>query len=279
MAELHYRVPHPELREFFSVYYLLESGDALTQDHERASMAQVRFVLRGAGSMQFPDDSRVDCKGAFIVGPSSAATRFEINGPFQLFGMGFLPAGWGALTNVSAADYLDRAIPAKTLFPTIERHVETLAACANIDEMTAAADKVLRPTIRDANPAVLKFTRMVDSWLASEVSPDINDLHDMTELSDRQLTRKVKQLYGLPPKYLARKYRALRAGRALVEADLDEADFVRDAFYDQSHMIRELKLFTGTTPAKLRKQEGELADLIDRRIEYVGQINPLSAQT
>jgi len=120
---------------------------------------------------------------------------------------------------------------------------------------------------------------MVDSWLASSVSPTVTDLHACTRLSERQLTRRVKQLYGIPPKYLSRKYRALRAARALIDADADEADFLRDAFYDQSHMIRELKLFAGTTPTRLRTGEGELARLIDQRSQLKGRINKLVAET
>ncbi|WP_164118958.1 helix-turn-helix domain-containing protein [Sphingorhabdus sp. Alg239-R122] len=279
MTQLHYRLPHPNLREFFSLYYLLDSQGPVRDDHERAGMAQIRFILKGEGQMEFGDGHLADCAGAFIVGPSATAMKFSLSNPFYMFGMGFLPAGWGALTGKSAADYTDRAIAATELFPAIERHVKTLSACADADEMTAAADAVLLPLIRDADPKIIEFTRMVDGWLASDVSPDINTLHDQTQLSDRQLTRKVKQYYGHPPKYLARKYRALRAARAFIEADPDEADFLRDAFYDQSHMIREVKLFTGTTPAKLRTQESEFAELIDQRAQYDGQINPLSSQT
>ena len=279
MTELHYRLPHPDLREFFSLYYLLECEEPVTKAYERAGMAQLRFILRGHGYIQFQNGERTACTGAFMTGPTSAVVEGEMYGPFCMFGMGFLPAGWRAMTTADAADYVDTAFPAHELFPDIDQHVATLAACKNIDEMAAAADKILRPAIKNADPEILEFTRMVDGWLASGISPDINDLHNLTDFSDRQLTRKVKHYYGLPPKYLARKYRALRAARTLIEADADEVDYLRDAFYDQSHMIRELKLFTGTTPAKLRKQEGELAKLIDKRIKYAGQINPLSSQT
>ncbi len=145
--------------------------------------------------------------------------------------------------------------------------------------MCAAADAILKPIMQEANPEMVAFTRMVDQWLASSVSPMVTELHAQTDLSERQLTRRVKQLYGMPPKYLSRKYRALRAARALIDAQPDEADFLRDAFYDQSHMIRELKLFAGTTPTRLRTGEGELARLIDQRGRLKGSINPLVADT
>jgi len=54
---------------------------------------------------------------------------------------------------------------------------------------------------------------------------------------------------------------------------------LEDAFYDQSHMIREIKFFAGTTPARLRVDEGETASLIDQRKGLKGKIAPLTSDT
>src|SRR3546814_8806389 len=52
---------------------------------------------------------------------------------------------------------------------------------------------------------------------------------------------------------LARKYRAVRAASALARGEgLDSAQ-LGDAFYDQSHLIREIKRFAGATPGQLGK--------------------------
>ena len=48
---------------------------------------------------------------AELVGPTTAAVRFEIEGPFHMFGMGITAAGWGALTHASAADFVDKVVP------------------------------------------------------------------------------------------------------------------------------------------------------------------------
>ena len=279
MNQLHYRLPHEDLREFISLYYLLDCPDAVDGEHERAGVAQVRFILKGNAHMDFHGGGQADCDDAFVVGPSSAATRFSMPAGFLMFGTGLLPAGWGVMTQACAAEYIDTAVPARHIFPRIDKYMPRLMACKDIDEMAAAADEVLVPLIRDANPKVLAFTRVVDNWLSADPSPDVRDLRAQFDMSDRQLARKVNHYYGHPPKYLARKYRALRAGRALVEADREESDYLRDAFYDQSHMIRELKMFTGTTPSRLRVEEGNFATLIDRRSKYDGQINPLSSRT
>lgn len=279
MPNLQYALPGESLREFVSVYYLFDSPEPYIVDGERAAIAQLRFATAGGVTMHFPDGSQTRCGGAVLMGPTTAAVKFEIEGPFHMFGLGITAAGWGALTHRSAADFLDRIVPAITIFPEAELRLEEVRALNSLQDMCAAADALLGPVMATANPEMVAFTRMVDQWLASSVSPMVSDLHAMTNLSERQLTRRVKQLYGMPPKYLSRKYRALRAARALIDAQPDEADFLRDAFYDQSHMIRELKLFAGTTPTRLRSGEGELARLIDQRSQLKGSINPLVADT
>lgn len=279
MSQLDYALPGESLREFFSVYYLFDSPHPYVMDGERAAIAQLRFATRGRVIMHLPDGTATPCSGAVLVGPTTAAVKFEIEGPFRMFGLGVTAAGWGALTHHSAAEYLDRVVPANTLFPNIDQRLAEVNRLDSLPQMCAAADAILAPIVADASAEMVEFTRMVDQWLASSVSPLVTDLHAMTRLSERQLTRRVKQLYGMPPKYLSRKYRALRAARALIDAQPDEADFLRDAFYDQSHMIRELKLFAGTTPTRLRTGEGELARLIDQRSRLKGRINPLVAET
>lgn len=279
MLNLQYALPSESLREFVSVHYLFDSAATYVADGERAAIAQLRLATSGRVTMTFPDGSKTQCSGAMLIGPTTAAVKFEIEGPFHMFGLGITAAGWGALTQQDAAQYLDKAVPAVKVFPNIEQRLDEVRALGSLAEMGAAADAIIAPIIEQANPEMIAFTRMVDRWLASGVSPMVSDLHAQSSLSERQLTRRVKQLYGMPPKYLARKYRALRAARALIDAQPDEADFLRDAFYDQSHMIRELKLFAGTTPTRLRVGEGEIARLIDQRGQLKGSINPLVADT
>jgi AraC-like DNA-binding protein len=279
MARLEYTTPCEALREYVSLYYLVEIEHPHFEDGERAAMPQLRFILDGSAILHLPDGSSEHCVGALFVGPTSGAVRFETKGPFRMFGMGVQAAGWGALTPATAADYTDQVFPARELLSDIDRYLSILRPMKTLEEMAATADQALQPVIDAAAPELLQFSKMVDDWLASGPSPSVSDLHHRSCLSERQLTRRVKQLYGMPPKYLARKYRALRAARALVEAGQNEIDYLRDAFYDQSHMIRELKLFTGTTPSRLRDGEGDIARLIDRRSVFDGKTSLLTTRT
>ena len=88
---------------------------------------------------------------------------------------------------------------------------------------------------------MVRFARQVDAWLEDSQSPEIDDLIAATGLSRRQVERKCNAIYGAPPKLLARKFRALRAAVAMRGRDLSFDDAVGQGFYDQSHLIREVK--------------------------------------
>ena len=82
----------------------------------------------------------------------------------------------------------------------------------------------------------------------------------------RQTQRLVQQYFGVSPVALRRKYRALRAAAALSQPDLsdEQAALIQDAFYDQPHMIHEIREFVGRTPARLADDESPyLRELID----------------
>ncbi|WOE75311.1 helix-turn-helix domain-containing protein [Alterisphingorhabdus coralli] len=279
MPSLEYYAPAPELRDYVSVYYHFDCPEAEFTDIERAALAQVRFLLVGEADLEFADGHKVHTKGPVLLGPTTGFYRFSIKGPFRMFGMGLLPAGWGAATSRSAADVADRAVCAEEFWPEAGDYLEQLRNAKTVQAMVTGANAILQGLVDLSSPDILTFTKMVDGWLAADPSPSVPELRTMTGLSDRQLARKVKQYYGVPPKYLSRKYRALRAARAMVDANDDDADYLRDAFYDQSHMIRELKIFAGMTPNELRYREGVVAKLIDQRSQFDGEISDLTTLT
>ena len=280
MVSLRYFAPAEDVRELVSVYYLFEVDQPSFADNERAAIAQLRFLLEGTADLTFADGKTYPGKDVMLTGPSTGVMHFEVKGPFRMLGVGLLPAGWSALTSKSAADYADKSVPAQDVFtPEVDKNLDLLRRCKDVEEMIAWADQIFRLLKPRLKPEVAVFTKMVDDWLASELNPPVQALMEQATQSSRQVLRMVNKLYGMPPKFLARKYRALRAARAYAEHDEKEMLTLQEAFYDQPHMIREIKLFAGTTPTRLRVKEGETAQLIDQRGLLKGRIPPLVSGT
>ena len=277
-AVLDYVLPSADLQPFVTLFYRFHVPGPLHDDVERAQQAQLRFRLSpGAAEYHLPDGSRQDAPAVHLIGPTTGPMRARADGPLLVFGMGIPPVGWSALVGRDASAMRDRVIDATELFGAeVAMALGTLRDCADVAAMAAVAEPLLRALVRGDHQRTFSFCEAVDAWLAGSPSPALDALLAATGLSRRQVERRCNALYGAPPKLLARKYRALRAAVIMASGDTGEAE----GFYDQSHMIREVKQFTGLTPRRLRDAPGALARMtIAQRRALVGKVHPIISET
>lgn len=273
---LDYVVPADGLAPYVTLFYLFRADVPVFEDTERADHAQLRFQLSGGNAEYLLGNGKRNVPPPnHFIGPSSCSRRSRAPGPLRVFGMGLTPAGWEALTGIAADKALDCVLPAADRMGLVAGDIaRALYPCTTAEEMVAVAAPRLEALIGVGHADTIAFVRAVDAWLTDGPSPEIEDLVAATGLSRRQVERRCNALYGGPPKLLARKYRALRAAVAL--ADGHEPP---DAFYDQSHMIREIKQFTGLTPRRMR-DPGTLAKLtIAQRRALEGRVAPIISNT
>jgi len=276
MVALSYFVPPADLAEYFGAMYLFTVDQPRIADHTRADFAQVRFMLAGSGTYHFSDGRAIRTPDACLLGPTSMATHFDIVGPIQVVGATVLPLGWAALRAGDADQVTDDLIDLGDSTPAWH---DILLQLRSIDDPRKAEDvfwTFLRSQLHPVTAAERRFVGETDRWLADEQSPRVEALQEATGLSARQLARWCNRLYGAPPKYLARKYRALRCAQVLAREELDWQDVGGDAFYDQSHFIREIKHFTGLTPTELRERASIVIRLSMNRANLEGEVSRLS---
>lgn len=280
--KLIYAAPAEDVRDIISAYYFadfpksaLPSGGITAR--ERAAIAQLRFVFSGSAIVIPPGGARIFVDGPVVAGPTTGQTSYEILEGVRLVGAGLLPCGWHAMTRRSAADFLNATIAIDDHFhQSMHDMVAALRQATDFPEMVRLLDEGARALDQFVDPDVRQFVHIVDNWLISSIAPAVSDLYEKFGLSRRHVERLVKHLYGVPPKMLARKYRALRTAKLLHARNAPTEDYAH-AFYDQSHMIREIKHFTGQTPSEIRFDVTEFSRTLDARSDLVGQIHPLTA--
>lgn len=278
---IRYFAPDPDLAEMISTFYIAHFPVAYFDEKERADRPQFRLRLNDTpGEYHLPDGSMLPASGATIIGPTSAPVRAVSHGPVHLIGMGLMPGGWATLMGPDAAAYADRAINAHDLFGDWIYGVGAALAAAESDEARIGMMQDLaREVMRRGEPAPLWFTRTVDQWLSANLSPQVDDLVAATGMSSRSVERMTKRFYGVSPKMLARKYRALRAASALARGDKLDETALAEAFYDQSHLIREVKQFAGATPGKLSHPTAYTRATTEGRHKLAGQVSALISDT
>lgn len=276
-VSLDYAAPKAALKEFVSVFYQFKSVGPF-EDDDRADLAQLRFMLKGAGGYRFADGHLQNGPEIQIVGPTTGVTHIWVEGPADVFGAGLLPAGWGAMVGIDASSVTNRVIDATDLFgPGLRDVAERLRAAETLEARVVIGNALVRNLIGRGHAEPHWFTRAVDEWLQGSLNPQVDDLVLATHLSRRQVERLCKRLYGAPPKLLSRKYRALRAAVVLAKGEACIAELLDQGFYDQSHCIREIKRFTGVTPRRIQDNLNELTRLTMKRTEFAGQVAPLVA--
>lgn len=276
---LDYRLPDEALRDHISLFYEFKADVPLFEDDERADLAQVRFLLAGEGVYTFADGYSTPAPRIQIVGPTTGPTRSRVTGPVHVFGCGVLPAGWARLIDVDASLLVNRVVDAGEMFGQAARDAyDALLAADDLDHRVRIGHRLAEGLAARGAAASTEFTQLVDGWLASSPSPDVEDLVRASGVTRRQVERNCKRYYGAPPKVLARKYRALRAAIALAKGESNSEALLAEGFYDQSHLIREIKAFTGVTPKKFTEDLPTLAQLTMKRTEIEG-LNPLITTT
>lgn len=247
--ELNFQPPSAALSAYVSTFYLYRNDTALVEGIERADVGQIRFMLKGSGSLSFAGGYSEPSCAVMINGPGTGAAAYRVNGPFHCFGAAMRPIGWCALIGLPAHERADHVTDGEALFGLEAtglldtfRHTETLA------EMVALAEPFLLRRLRPIPPDHVRMAEAVQDWLREDPA-DAQALFAALPWSERHATRIINQYFGAGPKRLVRKWRALRAAARLLEGE-DPRD-VAEAFYDQPHMIRELREFTGHTPRTL----------------------------
>jgi AraC-like DNA-binding protein len=279
LIKLDYAAPPPELAEFVSAFYLFETDEDQFDEVERADIAQFRISTTGTGRVVFADGRDFIIPPAALYGPRSMSSRIVAKGPIKVFGAGLWPAGWAALTGLEADKLANTVVDATdALGPGVIEVAGAIAAAPDIEAMVKIGSLFAKSLWDRAREVPLWFTRAVDAWLATETTPDMDVLIAQTGLSRRQIEKLMKRLYGASPKLLVRKYRALRTAHAVATGKGSWQDFAADAYYDQSHCIREVKEFTGITPRAIQAETSRLMHLTYERSRIKPLIRKLGEQ-
>ena len=278
--ELHYFPPDPDLADMVSSFYVARINMPRFDEYERADRPQFRFMTVPDGEYIFADGNRSPACRANIVGPTSGRVRAIANCPTAMFGFGMLPAGWAALMGDDADKLTDDAIDAADLFgPWIDDVAAALERAASAEGRLVIGNNFAREVLTRGEAPPLWFIRTVDEWLTASPSPQVPDLVDATGMSIRSVERMTKHYYGLSPRMLARKYRAVRAASALARGEGLESAQLGDAFYDQSHLIREIKRFAGATPGQLGNPTLYTQATTKGRKQLAGKVSPIVSET
>lgn len=257
--KLTFALPAPALSSCVSLYYYVDFDYGRIEDIERADVGYLRFMLSGNGVFRYADGHSDRSTDVMLIGPSTIVAPYRLTGPMRCFGCVLLPRFWGGIVDRRATAFTNRASDARQTFGAeIVTLFGDLSAMSTIDTMAKAVDNFLLPKVKPLRSEDSAVIVEISKWLASSSSATLEELYAACNLSSRQVMRLSHQYFGAPPKLLSRKFRALRTASKIIGTKGSIPDVLLQDYADTSHMIREIKQFTGLTPRQLQVNSNPL---------------------
>lgn len=253
--------PTRAMGRFVKCYWTLE-------DDQSASGAQ-RIVPDGRPELIFnfgqPFENHRNGKWesqpkCFFVGQITGPFLVRPRGPARVFGVRFHPHGASRVLGLPIHELTDTVTPLDEFSPRLLRKMNRLPELHTSREQLAALDRILegfsgqhRVDDRVIPDAVGEFERT--GGLAG-----VGAVAARTGLSSRQFQRRFRDDVGIPAKLFCRMQRFQRVFRAMENSDASwVAAAVQCGYYDQAHLIRDFREFSGKAPTALLAEETDLA--------------------
>lgn len=250
------RLPCDRLKPYIKYFAISESSDARTYKVLPDTSLVMGFqydgklaylqndqenALAAAGITGLRDNYRIFKNGAqtstvLVVFNETGATHFLKDPVNELFS-----------ESLSLDNFFDRA--------RITEAREKLSAALNDDERILIVERLL----------VSQFIEKAEDRLVNAALSRIHqskgnirmaDLAEQLDTSQSPLEKRFRAVVGATPKKFASIVRFKNVMAALKEKNYQEVVFL-SGYYDQAHMIKDFKLFSGTTPEQYLNDESK----------------------
>lgn len=252
--------PAPRLLPFVRRFYMFDA--TLPDSFELEDMllsdnAFLRVLLKGDWAYLDPDGNWVSLSGALVFGANSRAVRVRVKGPFSVASFAVRPSAWPALFATPAADLADQIVPLRDVWNediATPLETEVLNAAGDNDQvaiMTRAIEQQLaRVGVNQIDPIVAAF----EAIARNDSTARVEEAAKLLGLSARQLERRCLAGFGLSPKSVLQRCRFLDMASAMRGlSNADETELAALRYFDQSHLNREFRRYTGMTPGAFHK--------------------------
>ena len=243
--------------------------------------ACLRIQLAGEWTAQTATGPEAFGTAALFFGPHSHLMPVTVTGSFISLGLALRPGACTALRGPRIGEFLDRLVPIDMVAPPGDRLLAMLDPEGAPEDWLQALEARVRKRVEHLgspvpDPIVSRFEEITFRNPAMTVSEAAAECG----VDRRKLERLVSRDFGLPPKQVLRRARALdMASHLRGVADQDEAEELALRYYDQSHLIREFTELFGMSPGQFVATPQPILTLAlesrqARRLEALERLGP-----
>jgi AraC-like DNA-binding protein len=268
--QLEYLAPSRDMGGIVHTLFVLRAGEGRSHSMMPAYSAQAHLFLEGEAEVHFPERAVGRSSDLCFSAPVLRAAPMVLTGPITIVGASFSPLGWAHFSGLAADKVHDAVLDAEAVFPGC--HCQDPWACVHADlarmregamtpeEGCRSLENLIREVCAASNRAPraahAELVAAIEAWLESGFSPPVESLYEKIDLGPRQVQRLCRRYFGVPPAQLVKRYRAIRAAMLLAHEELSEElrNEVLSTYFDQAHLIHDIRRYTGYTPGGLASE-------------------------
>ena len=217
-------------------------------------LTYVRHVFNGLWTAQLPDGAGTFQNEALLFGQHSKFMPLTCEGDIMSAGLGLRAGAWYEMTRRSSAEITDRIVRNDLFGLMDEEYRAELNADTTPERWNLALEEAVRRFIARVQPD--PPDPISTAFEAAAFADPMQSLHDFAEsqnISLRKLERVVKRDFGVTPRAVMRRARAMDVAALLCGvSDQHEEDELMLRYFDQSHLIRDFTAYFGVTPRRFR---------------------------
>lgn len=182
-----------------------------------------------------------------------------------MIGIRFQPNGMAPFLSAPMHAITDARVPAEQLFENIDQLVDDVMECANDAQRVAACSRFLARSL-DIDRDNINVRRALERIVSTRGQTSVEALATLMGTSRRSLELAFQRDVGVSPKMYCR----ITRFRYLYDAvsDNPSVNWVQNAleagFFDQSHLIRDFRRFTGDSPRTFLSEQTSFAHSVNR---------------
>ena len=253
--------PGPQTSHFIKCYWYLED-DSTEQNIQRVvpdGRPELIFNL-GQPFENFVNRKWVRQPGAFFAGQITGPFLIRPSGPARVFGIRFHPHGASQLLKMPAHELTDSVATLDDLSHRLASQLEGLRELNSVSQQFRALDRIMQKIAEKSDTYDPLIAHAVGEFERTSGLMNITDAAREAGLSSRQLERRFRDAVGISPKVFCRMQRFQRIFHVMESPDADWVSVaVHCGYYDQAHLIRDFREFSGKTPTALLGPEVDLA--------------------
>jgi AraC-like DNA-binding protein len=259
--------PSDRFARYVKCFWTLESSSAPVGNAPEPVMpdGSIELIFNFADPFRrYHADGSVETQPrSIIAGQMRGFAVIEACGGIDLFGVRFMHAGAAPFFRFPINELTDQIPDLNFVLSGFGRETEARMqdACSTLERVSIIEEALLGLLERDE-----PFDRIVEAAAGliakNSGSIPIDRLANSMGVNGRRLERQFQQKLGLSPKRFSRIIRFqgfLNAAAIRDQSILDTA--LSFGYYDQAHLIREFREFSGKTPAAFFENEHKLSEV------------------